>query len=296
MWNEDGGRRRASPGWEEAAGGATSEIWSLPRAASWGPSIAECERWRLSFRPGNPHRTRLALGKAALYQTCPRITFLLSCSKIPSSPSSRLTARREEAACQGDRPSHLGIPATVPTSPRAQKQKGIKPRCTVREPLRGQGAGHTGEAHGRPAGRGHAPSLVTLLRTKSKCAKRHGLKTPASPPPEPRDRTICSDAATWHFPEHTLYFPSLALKEQEGLAHQGLPRLTRPGASRAVLHIPMLPRSQIGRPRLRNTTRLAQDQARGVAEADTGTHVVCLQSSPPVGPLTACRPQNTERQ
>lgn len=92
---------------------------------------------------------------------------------------------------------------------------------------------------------------------------------------------MCSDAATWHFPEHTLYFPSLALKEQEGLAHQGLPCPTQPGASQALLRIPMPPRSQIGRLRLRNMTRLAQDQAQGVAEADTGTHVVCLQSTPP---------------
>lgn len=109
---------------------------------------------------------------------------------------------------------------------------------------------------------------------------------------------MCSDAATWHFPEHTLYFPSLALKEQEGLAHQGLPCPTQPGASQALLRIPMPPRSQIGRLRLRNMTRLAQDQAQGVAEADTGTYVVCLQSPPPpaVGPLTACRPQNTEHQ
>lgn len=39
--------------------------------------------------------------KLVLKQMCSRITFLLSWSKLPSSPSNRLKAERQKAMCQG---------------------------------------------------------------------------------------------------------------------------------------------------------------------------------------------------
>lgn len=53
------------------------------------------------------------LNKLVLKQMCSRITFLLSWSKLPSSPSNRLKAERQKSICQGHTSFILGFRITL---------------------------------------------------------------------------------------------------------------------------------------------------------------------------------------